>query len=48
MTTYIPRRHVIITVIALALQFPMMHALESAPQPERPTAAVQEVASLAP
>ncbi|MFI0979852.1 hypothetical protein ACH4SP_22975 [Streptomyces sp. NPDC021093] len=48
MATYIPRRHLIAAVIALALQVPMMQALESVPQPERPVGAVHEVDSLAP
>lgn len=49
MSTYVPRRHLIAAVIALALQVPMLQALESMPQPERPAAvAVHEVDSLAP
>ncbi|MGW7411598.1 hypothetical protein [Streptomyces sp. NPDC054863] len=49
MSTYVPRRHLIVAVIALALQIPMLQALESVPQPERPVgAAVHEVDNLAP
>jgi hypothetical protein len=38
MGTHVPRRHLIIAVIALALQLPMMQALDSPPRPEQTVA----------